>query len=347
MWAGLFIMPRMPSPLIGEFPSYRPRRLRGSAALRRMVRETRLHADQLVLPLFVRPGRKVRNAVPSMPGVFQLSIDEVVREAAAAHKAGVPAVILFGIPPKKDERASGAYAKNGIVQKAVRKLKRELPGLLVMTDVCLCEYMSHGHCGLMKKKGGQVVIDNDPSLKLLARTAVSHAEAGADVVAPSDMMDGRVAAIRAALNLSGFDGTPIMSYAAKFASAYYGPFRDALNSAPKEGDKKTYQMDPANAREAIRGITLDEEEGADWLLIKPGLPYLDIIRLTREYSALPIAAYHVSGEYAMLKAAVEKGWLDYESCLIESLISLRRAGADMIFSYGAIDAAGFLQSFRG
>ena len=233
-------MPRMPSPLTGEFPSYRPRRLRGSAALRRMVRETRLHADQLVLPLFVRPGRKVRNAVPSMPGVFQLSIDEAVREAAAAHKTGVPAVILFGIPPKKDVRASGAYAKNGIVQKAVRQLKRDLPGLLVMTDVCLCEYMSHGHCGVVKKRGGQALIDNDPSLKLLARTAVSHAEAGADVVAPSDMMDGRVAAIREALDSGGFGDTPIMSYAAKYASAYYGPFRDAAESAPQFGDRRSY-----------------------------------------------------------------------------------------------------------
>ena len=254
LWVGLVMMPRMPSPLTGDFPSYRPRRLRGSETLRRMVRETRLHPDQLVLPLFIRPGRKVRNAVPSMPGVFQLSIDEAVREAARAQKAGVPAVILFGIPSKKDARASGAYAKNGIVQKAVRHLKRDVPGLLVITDVCLCEYMSHGHCGLVKKSGKEAIIDNDPSLKLLARTAVSHAEAGADVIAPSDMMDGRVAAIRTALDSGGFNETPIMSYAAKFASACYGPFRDAAESTPQFGDRRSYQMDAANAEEALREV---------------------------------------------------------------------------------------------
>ena len=255
--AGLVMMSRMPSPLIGDFPSYRPRRLRGSETLRRMVRETRLHPDQLGLPLFIRPGHKVRSAVPSMPGVFQLSIDEAVREAAKAQKSGVPAVILFGIPSKKDARASGAYAKNGIVQKAVRQLKLDVPGLLVITDVCLCEYMSHGHCGLVKKSGKEAIIDNDPSLKLLARTAVSHAEAGADVVAPSDMMDGRVAAIRTALDSGGFNETPIMSYAAKFASAYYGPFRDAADSAPQFGDRRSYQMDAANAEEALREVSLD------------------------------------------------------------------------------------------
>ena len=336
-------MPRMPSPVTGEFPSYRPRRLRGSAALRRMVCETRLHADQLVLPLFVRPGRKVRNAVPSMPGVFQLSIDEVVREAAAAHKAGVPAVILFGIPPKKDERASGAYAKNGIVQRAVRKLKRELPGLLVMTDVCLCEYMSHGHCGLMKKKGDQVVIDNDPSLKLLARTAVSHAEAGADVVAPSDMMDGRVAAIRAALNLGGFDGTPIMSYAAKFASAYYGPFRDAAESAPQFGDRRSYQMDVSNAEEALREVALDLREGADIVMVKPALAYLDVLYRVKTGFGYPTAAYAVSGEYSMVQAAAKRGWVDERAVTMESLLSMRRAGADIIVTYAAANAARWLR----
>ena len=339
----MFIMPRMPSPLIGEFPSYRPRRLRGSAALRRMVRETRLHADQLALPLFVRPGRRVRNAVPSMPGVFQFSIDEAVREAAAAHKTGVPAVILFGISPKKDERASGAYAKNGIVQKAVRKLKRELPGLLVMTDVCLCEYMSHGHCGLMKKKGGQVVIDNDPSLKLLARTAVSHAEAGADVVAPSDMMDGRVAAIRAALNLGGFDGTPIMSYAAKFASAYYGPFRDAAESVPQFGDRRSYQMDVANAEEALREVALDLREGADIVMVKPALACLDVLYRVKTGFGCPTAAYAVSGEYSMVQAAAKRGWVDERAVTMESLLAMRRAGADIIVSYAAAKAARWLK----
>ena len=301
------MMPRMPSPLTGDFPSYRPRRLRGSDTLRCMVRETRLHADQLVLPLFVRPGRKVRHAVPSMPGVFQFSIDEAVREAVAAQKAGVPAVILFGIPSKKDARASGAYAKNGIVQKAVRQLKRDVPGLLVITDVCLCEYMSHGHCGLVKKKGKEAVIENDPSLKLLARTAASHAEAGADVVAPSDMMDGRVAAIRTALDLGGFNETPIMSYAAKFASAYYGPFRDAAESAPQFGDRRSYQMDAANAEEALREVALDLREGADIVMVKPALAYLDILHRVKTEFGYPTAAYAGSGEYSMIQAAAKRG----------------------------------------
>jgi porphobilinogen synthase len=336
-------MLRMPSPVTGEFPSYRPRRLRGSAALRRMVRETRLHADQLVLPLFVRPGRRVRNAVPSMPGVFQLSIDEAVREAAAAQKAGVPAVILFGIPPKKDERASGAYAKNGIVQRAVRQLKRELPGLLVMTDVCLCEYMSHGHCGLVKKRGGQAIIDNDLSLKLLARTAVSHAEAGADVVAPSDMMDGRVAAIRAALDSSGFGDTPIMSYAAKFASAYYGPFRDAAESTPQFGDRRSYQMDAANTEEALREVALDLREGADIVMVKPALAYLDVLYRVKTDFGYPTAAYAVSGEYSMVQAAAKRGWVDERGVTMESLLALRRAGADIIVSYAAVKAARWLK----
>ena len=336
-------MPRMPSQLTGDFPSYRPRRLRGSETLRRMVRETRLHADQLVLPLFIRPGRKVRNAVPSMPGVFQLSIDEAVREAAKAQKAGVPAVILFGIPSKKDTRASGAYAKTGIVQKAVRQLKRDVPGLLVITDVCLCEYMSHGHCGLVKKSGNTAIIDNDHSLKLLARTAVSHADAGADVVAPSDMMDGRVAAIRTALNSGGFGDTPILSYAAKFASAYYGPFRDAAESAPQFGDRRSYQMDTANVEEALREVALDLREGADIVMVKPALAYLDILHRVKTEFAYPTAAYAVSGEYSMIQAAAKRGWVDERAVTMESLLAMRRAGADIIVTYAAAKAARWLQ----
>ena len=341
--AGLVMMPRMPSPLTGDFPSYRPRRLRGSETLRRMVRETRLHPDQLVLPLFIRPGRKVRNAVPSMPGVFQLSIDEAVREAAKAQKSGVPAVILFGIPSKKDARASGAYAKNGIVQKALRQLKRDVPGLLVITDVCLCEYMSHGHCGLVKKSDKEAIIDNDPSLKLLAHTAVSHAEAGADVVAPSDMMDGRVAAIRTALDSGGFNETPIMSYAAKFASAYYGPFRDAAESAPQFGDRRSYQMDAANAEEALREVSLDLREGADIVMVKPALAYLDILHRVKSEFGYPTAAYAVSGEHSMIQAAAKRGWIDEQAVTMESLLAMRRAGADIILTYAATKAAGWLK----
>ena len=336
-------MSRMPSPLTGAFPSYRPRRLRFSETLRRMLSETRLHPDQLVLPLFVRPGRKVRNTVPSMPGVFQLSIDEAVREAAAAHNAGVLAVILFGIPSKKDTRASGSYAKNGIVQKAVRQLKRDVPGLLVITDVCLCEYMSHGHCGLVKKRGKMAIIDNDSSLKLLARTAVSHAEAGADIVAPSDMMDGRVAIIRAALDSAGLSETPIMSYAVKFASAYYGPFRDAAESAPQFGDRRSYQMNTANAAEAIREVALDLKEGADIVMVKPALAYLDILHRVKTEFGYPTAAYAVSGEYSMIQSAAKFGWLDERAVTMESLLSMRRAGADIIITYSATKAAGWLQ----
>ena len=308
-----------------------------------MVRETRLHPDQLVLPLFVRPGRKVRNAVPSMPGVFQLSIDEAVREAAKAQKAGVPAVILFGIPSKKDTRASGAYAKTGIVQKAVRQLKRDVPGLLIITDVCLCEYMSHGHCGLVKKSGKSAIIENDSSLKLLARTAVSHAEAGADVVAPSDMMDGRVAAIRTALDSGGFGDTPILSYAAKFASAYYGPFRDAAESAPQFGDRRSYQMDAANAEEALREVALDLREGADIVMVKPALAYLDILHRVKTEFGYPTAAYAVSGEYSMIQAAAKRGWVDERAVTMESLLAMRRAGAAIIVTYAAAKAARWLR----
>lgn len=326
----------MPQP---TFPSYRPRRLRGSAAIRRLVRETRLHPDQLVLPLFVRPGRKLRQPVASMPGVFQLSVDELLREAAKAAAAGVNAVLLFGIPSTKDEKASGAFAKNGIVQKAVRALKKELPDLLVITDVCLCEYMSHGHCGIVSGKGDAAKILNDPSLKLLARSAISHAEAGADIVAPSDMMDGRVRAIREALDGGGFGELPIMSYAAKYSSAYYGPFRDAAESAPKFGDRRSYQMDFANGDEALREVALDIEEGADMVMVKPALAYLDIIYRVKEAFGYPTAAYAVSGEYSMIKAAAEKGWIDEAAIVMESLIAMRRAGADIVITYAAVEVA--------
>src|SRR5450631_3810623 len=320
------------------FPISRPRRLRTSPALRRLVAETSLTISSLVLPLFVRSGKKLRRPVEAMPGVFQLSPDEIVREASAAHALGVPAVLLFGIPDKKDAKASGAYAKNGIVQQTVRLLKKELPPLLVITDVCLCEYMSHGHCGLVH--GGKIL--NDPSLKLLAQTAASHAEAGADIVAPSDMMDGRVRAIRAELDTEGFFDTPIMSYAAKFASAFYGPFREAAESAPKFGDRRSYQMDAANANEALREVALDIREGADIVMVKPALAYLDIIHRVKAEFGLPTAAYSVSGEHAMIKAAAARGWIDERAVTLESLLAMRRAGADIIITYAAADVARWL-----
>ena len=275
-----------------------------------------------------------------MPGVFQLSPDEIVREATRAHELGVPAILLFGIPGKKDEKASGAFAKNGIVQQTVRLLKKELPSLLVITDVCLCEYMSHGHCGIVS--GGKVL--NDPTLKILAHTALSHAEAGADIVAPSDMMDGRVGAIRAALDKNGFDETPIMSYAAKFASAFYGPFREAAESAPQFGDRRSYQMDAGNANEALREVALDIREGADIVMVKPALAYLDLIYRVKHEFGYPTAAYAVSAEYAMIKAAAEKGWIDERAVTLESLLALRRAGADIIITYSATDAARWLKA---
>jgi porphobilinogen synthase len=321
------------------FPVYRPRRLRQSPALRRLVCETRLSVEQLVLPLFARSGRKLRREIDAMPGVFQLSPDEVLREAARAHALGVPAVLLFGIPDTKDAKASGAYAKNGIVQQTVRLLKKELPSLLVITDVCLCEYMEHGHCGVVH--GSKIL--NDPSLKLLAATAASHAEAGADIVAPSDMMDGRVAAIRAALDKSGFIDTPIMSYAAKFASAFYGPFREAAESAPKFGDRRSYQMDAANANEALREVALDIKEGADIVMVKPALAYLDLIHRVKTEFGYPTAAYAVSGEHAMIKAAAAKGWIDERAVTLESLLAMRRAGADILITYAAADAAKWLK----
>jgi len=332
----------MNAKLVGQFPALRPRRLRQSPALRRLVCETRLSVEQLVLPLFVRSGKKIRNPIGAMPGVFQLSLDELLQEAEKAYQLGVPAVLLFGIPSKKDERASGAYARNGIVQQAVRLLKRELPDLLVITDVCLCEYMSHGHCGIVHadQRGGKLL--NDPSLKLLARTATSHAEAGADIVAPSDMMDGRVRAIRSALDAAGFSDTPIMSYAAKFASAFYGPFREAAESTPKFGDRRSYQMDAANANEALREVALDIQEGADIVMVKPALAYLDIIHRVKTEFGHPTAAYAVSAEYSMVKAAAAKGWIDERAVTMESLLAMRRAGADIIITYAAMDVARWL-----
>jgi porphobilinogen synthase len=303
-----------------------------------LVRETTLGVDDLVLPLFARGGRKVRLAVPSMPGVFQLSPDELAKDAQKAHALGVPAVLIFGIPNSKDERASGAYARNGIVQQTVRLLKKEAPGLLVLTDVCLCEYMSHGHCGIVENGG----VANDSTLRLLARAAVSHAEAGADIVAPSDMMDGRVAAIRLALDSRGFENTPILSYAAKFASAYYGPFREAAESAPRFGDRRGYQMDAANAREALREVALDLREGADMVMVKPALPCLDILHRVKSEFGYPTAAYAVSGEFAMIKAAGQKGWIDERAVTLESLLAMRRAGADFIVTYSAGEVAGWL-----
>jgi porphobilinogen synthase len=326
----------------GQFPATRLRRLRQSPALRRLVCETRLSQDQLVLPLFARPGRKLRRPIHAMPGVFQLSPDEILREAARAHALGVPAVLLFGIPAAKDARASGAYAANGIVQQTVRLLKRELPQLLVITDVCLCEYMSHGHCGIVHRDKRGVRILNDPTLKLLARAAASHAEAGADIVAPSDMMDGRVGAIRAQLDRQGFTDTPILSYAAKFASAYYGPFREAAESAPQFGDRRGYQMDPANAGEALREVALDIQEGADIVMVKPALAYLDILHRVKTEFGLPTAAYAVSAEHSMIKAAAANGWIDERAVTLESLLAMRRAGADILVTYAAADVARWL-----
>jgi porphobilinogen synthase len=328
---------------VGQFPQYRPRRLRQSPILREMVRETRLHAGQLVLPLFVRSGRKLRRPIAAMPGVFQLSPDELAREAAQAHEAGVPAVLLFGIPETKDDRASGAYAPKGIVQQAVRLLKKELPELLVITDVCLCEYMTHGHCGIVRRDRAGAEVLNDPTLKLLARAAASHVEAGADMVAPSDMMDGRVRAIRAQLDELGFVNTPILSYAAKFASAFYGPFREAAESAPQFGDRRSYQMDAANAAEALREVALDIQEGADIVMVKPALAYLDILYRVKTEFGYPTAAYAVSAEYSMVKAAAANGWIDERAVTLEALLALRRAGADILITYAAVQAARWLR----
>jgi len=325
-----------------RFPIHRPRRLRQNAKLRALVRETELSVTDLVMPLFVREGARLRKPINSMPGQFQLSVDELVKEAGRTAKLGVPAVVLFGIPDKKDEKASGAYAPNGIVPKAVRALKKVLPDLIVICDVCLCEYMSHGHCGVVRKSGGDYQVDNDASLDLLAKSALAYAEAGADIVAPSDMMDGRVAAIRAALDETGFSDTIIMSYAAKFASAYYGPFREAAESPPQFGDRRTYQMDYANAEEALREVALDIEEGADIVMVKPALGYQDLIWRVKEKFRYPVACYNVSGEYAMVKAAAQNGWLDEKQVVLEMLTGFRRSGADIILTYWAQQAAQWL-----
>ena len=323
------------------FPVTRLRRLRRTPMLRDLVRETRLSPADLVLPLFAAEGISAPEPVEAMPGVSRLPIDALVAEAGDAAALGIPAVLLFGIPAEKDEEGSGAWDEGGIVQEAVRAIAAAHPDLIVITDVCLCEYTSHGHCGLPAAGGS---VDNDRTLELLARTAVSHARAGADLVAPSDMMDGRVAAIRAALDDEELEGVPIMAYSAKFASAFYGPFREAAGSAPEHGDRRGYQMDPGNAREAVRESLLDAEEGADVLMVKPALPYLDVIRRVREVSELPLAAYNVSGEYAMVKAAARAGWLDERAAVLEALTAIRRAGADIVISYHAKDAARWLQT---
>jgi porphobilinogen synthase len=312
--------------------------LRRTETLRRLVRENQLNARSLVYPLFVCPGSKVKDEIKSMPGNYRWSVDLLVDECKSAHDLGIPAVILFGIPESKDDVGSGAYDPNGIVQRAVRAIKTELPGLLVMCDVCLDEYTSHGHCGLIKN--GEV--DNDSTLPLLAKTAVTQVEAGADIVAPSDMMDGRVGCIRQELDARGFTQTPILAYSAKYASAFYGPFREAADSAPKFGDRKAYQMDPANQREALREIALDVEEGADIIMVKPALPYLDIIALARSEFDVPIAAYQVSGEFSLIEAAARAGWIDRDRMMMETLTSIRRAGADIILTYYAKEVARLL-----
>jgi porphobilinogen synthase len=312
----------------------RPRRLRRSETLRSLVREARLAPEDFILPLFVCPGEKVRREVSSMPGVFNLSVDEAARDAADAFELGIKGIILFGLPATKDETASGAYAEDGIVQQAVRAVKRAVPEMVVVADTCLCEYTSHGHCGVVRR--GEVL--NDESLELIARTAVSQAQAGADIIAPSAMMDGQVGAIREALDNEGFDQIAIMAYAVKYASAFYGPFREAADSAPSFGDRRAYQMDAANAREAMREAELDYTEGADILMVKPATAYLDILKMVRDRFDLPTAAYHVSGEYAMIKAAAERGWIDERRVMLETLTSIKRAGADMILTYYAREA---------
>jgi porphobilinogen synthase len=320
------------------FPTHRLRRLRATEALRNVVRETRLSPAQFILPLFVCPGEGVKREISSMPGNYQMSIDQLVRECAEVESLGIGGIILFGLPESKDEMATGAYDDNGIVQRAIRAIRKETRTLLVMTDVCNCEYTSHGHCGFIKDGD----VDNDITLQWLAKAALSHARAGADIVAPSDMMDGRVGAIRQALDVNGFEKIPILAYAAKFASVFYGPFREAAESAPQFGDRRSYQMDPANGREAMREIELDLEEGADAIMVKPAMPYLDLIVKARERFDVPIAAYQVSGEYSMIMAAVRNGWLDHDRAMMESLTSITRAGAGIILTYFAKPAARLL-----
>jgi porphobilinogen synthase len=317
------------------FPVVRPRRLRKNETVRRMVRETSLSPDDFIYPLFATYGKNVRKEISSMPGCYQESVDRIVKHAKEVYSLGIPAVILFGIPEDKDETGSGAYDPHGVVQKAIRAIKGKVPDLYVITDVCMCEYTSHGHCGIIEKGD----VKNDPTLELLAMEAVSHAKAGADMVAPSDMMDGRVQAIRAALDGEGYEELPIMSYAAKYASAFYGPFRDAAESTPQFGDRRSYQMDPSNRREALKEVALDIQEGADIVMVKPAMTYLDVISDIRESFDLPVAAYNVSGEYSVIKAAAKMGWIDGERAMIEVLTSIKRAGADLIITYFAKDAA--------
>jgi len=329
-----------------QFPKYRPRRLRSNKLIRDLVSENHLSVKDLIMPLFVRPGNGIKNEISSMPGNYQFSVDTLVEEVKELASLGIPGVILFGIPSTKDELGTEAYADDGIIQKAVRAIKENVSDILVITDVCMCEYTNHGHCGFIKKdeKTGEYQIDNDETLKLLTKEALSHAEAGVDMVAPSDMMDGRVGAIRDILDDNGYDNIPIMSYAAKYASAYFGPFRDAAESPPSFGDRRTYQMDTPNSEEAIREVALDIEEGADIVMVKPALPYLDIIRLIKDQFGYPVAAYNVSGEYSMVKAAHEKGWLDEKAVALETLTGIKRAGADIILTYWAKDAARWLSS---
>ena len=325
--------------MAARFPLMRMRRMRVSKARRCLVRETRLHPGDFIYPLFVRPGRGVREPIESMPGQFRFSADTLVKECERANAAGVGAVLLFGIPPSKDPAGKSGLDPKGVIPQAVRAIKKTLPDMAVITDVCLCEYTDHGHCGVVRGRS----VDNDATLPLLAKMAIVHADAGADIIAPSDMMDGRIGAIRAALDKNGFSDTPILSYAAKYASAFYGPFRDAAKSAPKFDDRAGYQMDPPNVREAPREIALDVEEGADMVMVKPALAYLDVIRAARERFDLPIAAYNVSGEYSMVKAAAQKGWLDERRAAIEALTSIKRAGADLILTYWAPQACGWLR----
>ncbi|MFH1217318.1 MAG: porphobilinogen synthase [Pseudomonadota bacterium] len=321
------------------FPDYRPRRFRRNPQLRSLIRETRLSPEQFVYPLFIMPGKGKREEISSMPGVFRMSVDQLGKEAKEIMGLGLNHVILFGLPESKDPVGSGAHAKDGIIQRAIKELKNKAPGLMVTTDVCLCEYTSHGHCGIILNKQ----VDNDATLEVLGQVALSHAKAGADIVAPSDMMDGRVSEIRGILDENNYEMVPIMSYAVKYASAFYGPFRDAAECAPQEGDRQGYQMDPANSREALREATLDVDEGADILMVKPAVAYLDIISKLRDEFDLPIAAYHVSGEYAMIKAAGERGWIDPQRVMAETLLSIHRAGADIIITYGAKEMAKMLQ----
>jgi len=320
------------------FPVTRMRRLRGTPALRRLVRETHVSPDHFVYPLFVVPGSDIRRPIETMPGMFHFSVDRLVQEARSVWELGIPSILLFGLPESKDAQGSGAYAADGVVQRAVRAVKDACPDLCIMTDICLCEYTDHGHCGVVSGGG----VDNDSTLELLARTAVSHAQAGAEVVAPSDMMDGRVSRLRSALDDTGFEHTAVMSYAAKYASSFYGPFREAAQSAPRFGDRRSYQMDPSNAREALREVALDIEEGADIVMVKPALAYLDIIRRVRRRFDIPVAAYNVSGEYSMILAAAHRGWVDGDLVMMETLTAIKRAGADIVITYFAKRAAGLL-----